>query len=128
MNFRTELAEAVIRRDKTVTRRLVSENPRSPWWREKCAYRVGQEVAICPGRGKHAIGRARITSVDREPLGWLDDAEATAEGFGTFGAFDGAGFLRPCDRFVAAWTTINGGTYKPGVIVWRIGLEAILSP
>ncbi len=65
MNFKPELADAVMARRKTVTRRKVSENPRSPWWRERCAYRVGQDVAICPGRGKHAIGRARIISVER---------------------------------------------------------------
>ncbi len=48
MNFRPELAEAVMADPprKTVTRRLVSDNPNSPWWREKCAYRVGQEVDL----------------------------------------------------------------------------------
>lgn len=97
---------------KTVTRRLVSENPRSPWYRERCAYRVGQEVAICPGRGKHAIGKATVVSVERMVLGYVNRAEARAEGFVGVGPF------------VDAWESING-TYDPYAVVWRIGLEAI---
>jgi hypothetical protein len=111
MNFRPELAEAVMAGRKTVTRRLVSDNPRSPWWREKCAYRVGQSIAVCPGRGKDAIGRAAVVSVERMALGRLSNAEAQAEGFGGRGGF------------VMAWTAING-TYDPHALVWRIGLEA----
>ncbi len=112
MNFRPELASAVMGGGKSVTRRLVSDNPRSPWWREQCAYRVGQEVAICPGRGKHAIGKARIVSVERVALGVLDDAEAKREGFPS------------ASHFIDGWAAING-TYDPDALVWRIGLEAI---
>jgi hypothetical protein len=35
VNFQRELAEKVMAGEKTVTRRLVSDNPRSPWWRER---------------------------------------------------------------------------------------------
>lgn len=35
--FRPELAARVMDGTKTVTRRLCSDNPRSPWWREQCA-------------------------------------------------------------------------------------------
>ncbi len=103
MNFKPDLAAKVMSGDKTVTRRLVSDNPRSPWWREKCAYRVGQEVAICPGRGKHQIGKARVVRVSRQPQ---------AEGFASTEAF--------CE----AWMAINGD-YDPMALVWRIGLEAV---
>lgn len=112
MNFRPELAETVANGSKTVTRRLVSDNPRSPWWREKCSYRVGQDVAICPGRGEHAICRARIVSVQRLPLGRLGSYEARLEGF--------AG----SQEFADAWESINGSC-DPDAIVWRIGLERI---
>lgn len=112
MNFRADLAAKVMAGEKTVTRRLVSANPRSPWWRDKCGYRVGQEVAICPGRGKHAIGRAAIVSVERMNLGQLSTAEARAEGFA---------WQEP---FKEAWVAING-VYDPFAVVWRIGLEAI---
>ncbi len=118
MIFQPHLAAAVMAGSKTVTRRLVSTNPRSPWFAEKCAYRVGQEVAICPGRGKHQIGKAAVVSVERMALGWLTDAEALAEGFVA------VGFERSCDRFVGAWTQING-TYDEYALVWRVGLEAI---
>ena len=113
MNFKPELAAAVMRGDKTVTRRLVSDNPRSPWWREQCGYRVGQVVAICPGRGKHAIGRAAVVSVDKMTLAVLSSSEAQAEGF------------RDTAEFERAWAAINGGSYNPWAIVWRIGLEAV---
>jgi hypothetical protein len=112
MNFRPDLAEAVMAGRKTCTRRLVSDNPKSPWWREKCAYRVGQEVAICPGRGKHNIGKARVTSVARMALGRVDDAEAKREGFPNW------------ERFYIAWSVING-SYDADALVWRIGLEAV---
>jgi hypothetical protein len=112
VNFRPELAAAVMAGEKSVTRRLVSDNPRSPWYRHKCGYRLGQEVAICPGRGKHAVGRAVVVGVERMTLGILSRDEAQAEGF--------AGPL----AFVEAWEAINGA-YDPHAVVWRIGLEAV---
>lgn len=109
MNFRPELAEKVMAGEKTVTRRLASDNPRSPWYRERCAYRVGQRVAICPGRGRYRIGDATVTSVDFLRLGRLSDEEARREGFE--------------DRlsFEAAFAGING-RYDPDAEVWRIGI------
>jgi len=70
VNFRPELAAKVMAGEKTVTRRLCSDNPRSPWWWEDCSLRVGKDYAVCPGRGKHAIGRVRIVSVERLRL-WV---------------------------------------------------------
>lgn len=109
MNFKPELAEKVMNSEKTVTRRLVSGNPRSPWFRDRCGYRVGQDIAICPGRGKTAVGRATVTSVDLRRLGVLGDLEAQREGFATAG------------EFREAWVAING-SYDRDVLVWRIGL------
>jgi hypothetical protein len=112
MMFRPELAELVMTGEKTVTRRLVSENPRSPWYRERCALRVGETYAIQPGRGKPAIGRAVITAVTRERLGVIDEAEARREGF--------AGVL----EFEAAFAGLNHG-YDPDDEVWRIALRPV---
>lgn len=81
MIFRPELAEKVLAGDKTQTRRLKSDNPRSPWWRERCAYVVGREYAIQPGRGKVAIGRLLITEVREALLGDISYGDARAEGF-----------------------------------------------
>jgi hypothetical protein len=112
MIFKPELAAAVMAGTKTVTRRLVSDKPLSPWWRGRCGYRVGQEVAICPGRSKHQIGKAVVVSVEKVTLGVVGDDEAKREGFPS------------ASHFIDAWAAING-TYDPWAVVWRIGLEAV---
>lgn len=110
MNFRPELADKVMAGRKTVTRRLVSDNPRSPWFHEWCALVEGRTYAVCPGRGKNAIGRIRIIAVMSEPLGQVDDREARLEGFSNW------------EQFYTAWSVINGG-YDPDAIVWRVVFE-----
>ncbi len=110
MNFQPELARAVLAGRKTVTRRLVSDNPRSPWWRERCGLGAGKPFAVCPGRGKRAVARARVISASRVALGWLDEAEAGREGFASVAAFE------------LAFAAINGG-YDPRAVVWRIEFE-----
>lgn len=113
MNFKPELAERVMRGEKTVTRRLVSSNPRSPWFEGGCSLKVGHTYAVCPGRGKNAIGRVRIVSVDKRHLGQgLTTAEARAEGFADRG------------EFRSAWTEING-SWSDGVLVWRVEFAVV---
>lgn len=112
MNFQPELAEKVMRGEKTVTRRLVSDNPRSPWFHERCALEPGRTYAVCPGRGKNAIGRVRVLRVMSQPLGFPGLDEAQREGFLTM------------DGFRQAWKQINGG-YDPDAIVWRVEFEAV---
>lgn len=110
--FRPELAAKVMDGTKTVTRRLVSDNPRSPWWRDQCALKPGKDYAVQPGRGAPAIGRAVVVSVSREPLGFVDHAEACREGFVSVAGF------------VAAFAGING-EYNPRAEVWRVELKAV---
>ncbi|MGH2878983.1 MAG: ASCH domain-containing protein [Solirubrobacteraceae bacterium] len=113
MIFKRELAEKVMRGEKTVTRRLCSNNPRSPWWRERCAYREGQVFTINPGRGVPRIGEARVTGVRKQRLGdGFCDEEARREGFPTTAAF--------VDAFVA----ING-SIDPAAVVWRVEFEVV---
>jgi hypothetical protein len=121
MNFRPELADAVMTGRKTVTRRLTSSNPRSPWYEGGCSLVIGRDYAICPGRGKPAIGRAYVTALHLERVGDVfgetlgeqaGDAEALAEGFESGVAFK------------LAWLKING-SYDPGAQVWAIGLRAV---
>lgn len=107
MNFRPELAAAVMAGRKTVTRRLVSDNPRSPWWHGSCSLRPGRSYAVCPGRGKNAIGRIVVIAVQLERLCWLTDEEARREGF------------RNRHEFAAAWVAINGN-YDPQALIWRV--------
>jgi hypothetical protein len=112
VNFKPELAAKVMSGEKTVTRRLVSRNPRSPWWREQCALAVGRDYAVCPGRGKNAIGRVRIVSVDQRHLGQIDGADARREGFASRA------------EFREAWAAING-SYSDGERVWRVEFELV---
>jgi hypothetical protein len=112
VNFQPALADLVMAGRKTATRRLVSDNPRSPWYRERCGFRVGQDFAVCPGRSKTQIGRAVVTVVARELLGYLDYADARREGFAD--AF----------AFIDAWKAING-SYDPNALVWRVEFERV---
>ncbi len=111
MNFLPDLAQKVLAGEKTVTRRLASDNPRSPLSAADCQLVPGRRYAVCPGRGRHAIGSAQVASVVLGPLGQLDTAEARREGFDTVAAFE------------AAFTGINGGVYDPARMVWRVELE-----
>lgn len=113
MIFRPELAEKVLRGEKTVTRRLLSDNPRSPWWREGCAYRPGRDYAVQPGRGKPTVGRLVIVRCAVVQLGWLTRGEAAAEGFAS-----------PAD-FARAWVEINDGGYDGHTLVWRVQFELV---
>lgn len=106
MIFKPELAQAVLDGRKTVTRRAMSDNPRSPWSRLRCAYRPGKQYAVQPGRAKRAIGHLEIISVKRSDLR-LDDAEAQREGFDSAIAFK------------QAWTAMHG-SYRARQVVWRL--------
>lgn len=112
MNFRPGLAQAILDGRKTVTRRVPSANPRSPWYGVMCGVKAGRSYAVCPGRGKTAIGRVAVTAVDLLPLGHLDDAEARREGFAS------------ADEFEAVWVDLNG-RYNPIQPVWRIEFRLI---
>lgn len=46
----------------------------------KVLYRIGQEHAIVPGRGKRAVGRVRIIGLSLEAVGTIDEPSALAEG------------------------------------------------
>lgn len=96
MIFRPELAAKIVLGKKTATRRALSDNPRSPWWRERSSYLVDQTFAVQPGRGVPRVADAVITRVAIEPLSALRPRDARREGFATR------------DAFVAAWRDING--------------------
>lgn len=112
MNFRPDLARKVMRGEKTATRRLATDNPRSTWYRGGCKIKVGRDFAVCPGRSKHQVGRAIASSVTLEPLGYLTDDEARREGFAD------------AEAFIEGFRQINGA-YDPDVEVWRIEFAAV---
>jgi uncharacterized protein YhfF len=92
MMFTEPLAAKIIKGEKTATRRRLSDNPASPWWREDCKYEVGQVFTVNPGRGVKRVAECAITAIYKAPLGQMTEADAQAEGFE--------------DRY-AFWTTWN---------------------
>lgn len=112
MIFQPHLAALVMAGDKTVTRRRMSPNPRSPWSKLGCSLVVDQAYAVCPGRAKEAIGYVRIKRIDDVRLGDITEDEAIAEG------------VRSVEDFEAIWMNINGG-WDPNERVWRIEMEVV---
>lgn len=118
MIFKPELAEKILRSEKTATRRKFSDNPRSPWYEGCCGYRVGQVFTINPGRGVRGVGRARVTKVFAQPLGHMTEADAFKEGFRPGGAASAA------YNFDCAWEEING-EFLADEAVWVVEFELI---
>lgn len=114
MNFRPELAVQVMAGRKTVTRRVVSANPRSPWFEDRCSLKPGGDYAVCPGRGKNAIGRIRVVSVTLQhgfdPFS-IDHEEALCEGF------------ESVEAFRRTWLDLQGNLDP--LDVWRIEFEPV---
>lgn len=107
MIFRPELALAICERRKTETRRVPSDNPRSPWHPDRVERMVGQVRGVQPGRGRPTVCHIRITDVALLRLGVLSTTEARAEGFDNPTAFE------------SAWMEIHG-TYEPQIRVWVV--------
>jgi hypothetical protein len=110
--FRPELAAKVMAGEKTVTRRVFSDNPGSPWWGEGCALLVGGVYSVCPGRGEYAIGHVRVTSVTSERLCDIGEVDARAEGF------------KDRAEFLQAFAGINPRV-PLDVSVWRVAFEVV---
>lgn len=112
MTFKPWLAAKIKLGEKTVTRRPVNDNPRSPWYHGACAYKVGQRVAIQPGRGKPASCYVEILSVTLMALGSIVDDEGMREGFGGARAFE------------QAWLGMYGKLWR-GELVWRLAFKLL---
>lgn len=113
MIFTPELAEKVMRGEKTATRRLLSYNPHSPWHRRsRSNYNVGQVFAVQPGRGKRGIGKARCTAVYQQRLGEVSARDAWREGF------------RDLAEFHSAFKEINGPCRLLDLI-WVVEFELV---
>jgi hypothetical protein len=113
VNFQPELAAKVMAGEKTVTRRLVSDNPRSPWYDGGLQAEGRPHLRRLP-RAQQAPARPRAhhrhaPRADRLP----QRREAVREGFA-----DAAEFER-------AFVAINGGTYDPSALVWRVEFAVV---
>jgi hypothetical protein len=126
MMFTEALAIAIVKGQKTATRRRISDNPRSPWaeptgmthdrtWR----YPVGMVFTVNPGRGVRRVAECKVTRRRIAALVDLTDAQAQAEGFAHRQAF------------FEGWEKINGGVdflvERVHVIEFKLaGLECLL--
>jgi hypothetical protein len=116
--FKRDLAEKIVAGEKTATRRVMSDNPRSPWFEGGCKYKVGQVFAVQPGRGVNRLAEATVTKVFAQPLGRMTEADAVAEGFRADAT------ASAIYRFDDAWERING-EYFPDEIVWVVEFELV---
>ena len=107
MIFRPELVEKILAGEKTETRRLMSDNPRSPWSSERCMYRAGQRYSVQPGRGQRSVAQVEATAVLRGQLRTVTNDSAQAEGF-----FNLA-------EFRDYWTEMHGH-FDPFAKVWVV--------
>lgn len=116
MIFQDELLDKVLGREKTVTRRICSDNPNSPWWIVKCAVKPHSTKAAQRGRSKPREANINIVSVERQTLGQLihadlitADREAKLEGFDSLA------------HMAEEWRRINGAqSWDADLKVWRI--------
>lgn len=58
-------------------------------------YACGKTYAVQPGRGKHAVGRIRITGLRREDVRTISDDDVKAEGFSSR------------DEFLKTWVAMH---------------------
>lgn len=105
MIFSGELCGKVLDGSKTQTRRPVR---RDELGEKPCPYRVGQTYAVQPGRGKRAVGRILVLSVDRVAVCAISTPDAVAEGFRS-----GVEFM---DRWRSFYGNVDGDC-------WRIEFE-----
>ena len=98
---------------KTETRRLIKpgekllDNPKRVEMNGRAKWQVGRTYAIQPGRGQKAVGRIRITDIEKQPLGQMTTEDAIAEGYPSL------------DDFRQTWVQIHD-QFDPDLAVWVI--------
>jgi hypothetical protein len=129
--FKAELAEKILRGEKTQTRRIVKPGEQHILSNNhailavfdakgRLKWKLGALYAICPGRTKPGIGFIRITQIKRQHLRNMWDADVKAEGVP-----EGRTYTNN-EPFGKLWNTINK---KPGIRwednpeVWAITFE-----
>lgn len=105
MIFSGGLCEKVLDGTKTQTRRPVKGTGDAE---QACQYQVGKTYAVQPGRGKHALGRILVLSVENVNVAAINEADARAEGF-----------AHP-DEFLARWRDFYGVIDEWSSRCWRI--------
>lgn len=147
MLFKPELCEAILKGQKTQTRRIVKpgetcgprliglpETPQNRLVRAangRLKWYTGGTYAVQPGRGKPGIGRIRITRIRQELLHDVTDEDAVAEGCqpGEWHSLSGGRTkARHTARyaFKRLWIQINGpGAWAANPEVWVLEFELV---
>ncbi len=140
MNFTPENAKKVMDGTKTQTRRIVKDGEHvNPYARDivyhgngTVKWAMGKQYAVCPGRGKPAIGRIRITAIRRERVQGISPDDCWAEGISrTVGIFlrDGTSALDPVASFAFLWDSIyegqKGKQWADNPLVWVLTFEVV---
>jgi uncharacterized protein YhfF len=103
--------QLILDNKKTATRRLVNpndrllDNPKRVETNGRTKWQVGRSYAIQPGRGQTAVGRIRITDINKQPLGQMTTEDAVAEGYPSL------------DDFRQTWLQIHDD-FDPDLVVW----------
>lgn len=102
MMFTEQLAVAIVKGEKTQTRRLPSSSERAMWREQKpWRYPVGQRFTVNPGRGVERVAEAEVTGRRMATLGEMTVDEGRAEGFP---ATAKAGFIDAWQRINGSWS------------------------
>lgn len=162
MIFTLENCDKILRGEKTMTRRIVRGDETinrqrlgdagefgyvgmKVYAEAKCPivtihrggrlkYQVGRKYAVCPGRGKKAVGRIKITAIRRERLQDISEADSTAEGAPKLHRFDDnlyMTYLPMRDGFRRIWDELYGNDkvkgWEANPDVWVISFELVAS-
>lgn len=94
MMFKPELCEKILDGTKTMTRRPLKDG--------KNPYRVGQWIAVQPGRGRKGIATVEVVDTRVEFVGDISYEDARLEGFA------GEGSTTPVAAFLDYWRGLYG--------------------
>ena len=149
MIFKDELCQRVLYGTKTQTRRLVKNNEYTWFMPEsiivevcdsnnRLKWRVGNNYAVQPGRGRKAVGRIKIIKIQREQLQDISEGDCHAEGVlvpTTHGRFschiegvDSRYIMpSPIPYFAELWNSIHpkGKRWEDNPHVWVLEFELV---
>ncbi len=109
--------QQVLLGDKRQTRRLIkpgqqlAEDGRAILNGQRTVYRVGRTYAVQPGRRQKGVARIVLTSLRKERVGAISEADARAEGFPSR------------EAFLAMWRLIHGKDADLNSEVWVFEFE-----
>jgi hypothetical protein len=115
MIFTEPLAIAILRGEKTQTSRVLSDNPRSPWYRNRAAgerYPVGKVFTVNPGRGVPRVAECEVTARYRATISAVFTHDYKAEGFASRLALQDA------------WARLHPG-FDPREVVDVVGFKLV---